>query len=255
MPARKGDKITQHIHSEFINETVKRNRQLRYGISRGHKPPDNWGTRNTPHVYDYNEILVRNTSTTAKVIGTIVPLASFGVTYDTSINQKTTDLPIYDIRTTVTYNANHVAVLIEPLPGEVGALARAVYSGVCWCVVTGLSTRVAGDNCFIVTPAGAIDWAPNGRVCIMDDSRAPLYQVVLGPHGFLPVMFQYQLTSDWTGATPPIANCNRYDLYDGTYQRGVEIGDPRLIMTDQVTNDQGYMVYQNGKYVAIQAPC
>lgn len=246
MPARKGDRITRHITSEFINQTVARNKGFH-----NQGPP---GVYTTSLVETHGFIRVRQTNTTACVKGQIVPLAALGKNYDTSLNEKVDSLPIIN-KATSGYKHSYSAGLLEPLPGVVGETALAVVAGYAWVIVNDLSTRFAGDNCFCITSGGSVDWAPNSNITILDDSKAPMYLVQFGGHGHVPVFFQYQLTADWTIGTPNTATCNRLHVYDGTYQRGVTVADPRPIMGDQVNTDYGYMFYQDGKYIAIQAPC
>lgn len=243
MVARKGDKITQHITSMFINETNARNHQLKQGIIPG---------KGIGLVDSKVYIRVKQTTIASQPAGTLLKINNLSKSYDGELNEKTAnEIPTLDYDSDFSGTSQYapVALLLEPLPGVEGETALAIISGLGWLYSEDITSIPYGDT-HIINVGSTVQTAPNGPAKIIA-SQGNLFLVLLGGYQEVAVFFRYELLSDWAAGS---AECERFGL-SGSYQKNVYVEDPENIMTDQVTGDRGYMFYQDGRYIAIQAPC
>jgi len=145
-----GDNLLDHVTADSINRWNRAARSKKEGIPA------------QPLTNDYNTVTVYNHSTTAKKQYDVVALDTAKVTYGTSKS------PAYSKRS---YNtkaiagtfAEKIAILQEPLPGVVGAAARALLCGVSWVRVP---TTLPADTAkrFISTISGGTQFDYYGRI-------------------------------------------------------------------------------------------
>lgn len=181
-------------------------------------------------------------------------------------NDTEQNIPAYacmQITGTFEYGGQNYIDVIQPT----GSVSQYLFNGPAIVERDGLGTAQSGPILRVLRNTGTVTlgnrWRPtNGQwyltkgvghyvVIGEDDIATNVFRVRFDPSIRL---YQYQLNAAWAG-TPKKAAADILEIDGSDTTIDDDVYDYREIFGTLTTDDYGYCIYQDGKFVAVQAPC